>query len=226
MARLLELSMDSLSQQETLGFVGKVKDILSKVYNEESSIIVKNFFEAVGQYLDVQQMNSEKASKEKVSDWDHYADDEWRSLNFQIKAGLLQNHDEDQKAAAEIVNKTFSQYKDPTEMKYTKEYEVLEKLLGELEKIPLNIQKAAKVDANIIGLRRRVDDFRTIYTHQINPAEEEEMGLTKSIRVKLNNAWGYLNSFIELDLIEHRNDANREEVVQKLNAAIRAVKPS
>ena len=226
MARLLELSLDSLNQQDTLGFVGKVKDILLGGYAMNVPVTVKNFLDTVDNYMAIQQVNSVKASKAKISDWDHYADDEWRSLDFQIKSGLCQHHNENQRAAAEIVNKVFSQYKDPTEMRYNKEYEILNKLLADLEKIPLDVQRAARVEENIIGLRRRVDDFRTIYTNEINLEDEEEIGLAKEVRVSLNQAWKRLSSRIEVDLAEQENNAALEDAVQKLNAAIRAVKPA
>ena len=225
MVKLLSLSMDELDQRDMLGFTNRVPGILKEMYPKEVPAVVNRFIASAEGYILMQQQLSGKASKAEISDSDHLADDEWRSLDFQIKAGVCQTHNMDQNVAAQAVKKVFSKYKDPTELKYEKEYAVLEELLGELEKIPVDVLKKAKVDENVIGLRKCVDDFRTIYTNKIKPEAAEETGYAQKAREQIHIWWNAVSAQIAADIFDNQGNSKFEAAIDKLNAAIRTVKP-
>ena len=226
MVKLLDLSMDDLDQRDMLGFANRVPLILKEMYPKEVPAVVNQFIAYAEGYLLMQQDLSGKASKAEISDSDHLADDEWRSLDYQIKAGVCQTHNMEQNVAAQQVRKIFFKYKDPTDLKYEKEYAVLEDLLAELEMIPLDIQKKAKVEENILGLRRCVDDFRTIYTNKIKPEAAKETGFAQKAREQLHIWWDAVSKQIAADIYDNIGNAKFEGAVEKLNAAIRTVKPA
>ena len=225
MVKLLSVSMEELDQRDMLGFTNRVPGILKEIYPKEVPSVVNRFIASAEGYILIQQSLSGKASKAEISDSDHLADDEWRSLDFQIKAGVCQTHNMDQNVAAQAVKKVFSKYKDPTELKYEKEYAVLEELLGELEKIPVDVLKKAKVDENVQGLRKCVDDFRTIYTNKIKPEAAEETGLAQKAREQVHIWWNSVCAQIVADSYDNQGNAKFEAAVEKLNAAIRTIKP-
>ena len=225
MIRLLKLTLDELNQGDTLGFANRIPAILNELYPSNAPDVVKRFNSAAEGYILIQQSLSGKASKAEISDSDHLADDEWRSLDFQIKAGVYQTHNMEQNKAAQIVRQVFSKIKDPTELKYEKEYDALETLLNELEKIPVETLKAAKVDENVLGLRKCVNDFRTLYTNKIKPEAAEEVGLAHDARNALNIWWNAVSAQITADIYDKIDNASFEAAVGKLNAAIRTVKP-
>ena len=222
MIQLLELKLEDLDQRNTLAFAGRIRGILDEAYPDNPPDVIKKFKESVDYYIMAQQQASASTDKKIIANCDSVADDAWRSMDFQLKAGACAHHNETFRNAALEVQKTFNKYKDPTDMRYDKEYEVLDKLLGDLEKLPMDLMKAARVDENLIGLRKAVEDFRTLFTNKINPKEAEEMGLAKEMKKQMVIWWNAVAAQLKADTYT-RQDNVFVGMIEKLNAAIRAV---
>ena len=223
MISLQIMSMDSLSQNDVLAFVGRVKPILAAAYPSQTPDVVTKFYEIAENYMIVLQSQTVKISGAEIEACDHLADDEWRALDFQIKASACQHFNAEQREAALSIQKIFSKYKDPTDMRYIKEYDILDQLLAELEKISVETLKLAKVDMNVIALRKRVEDFRTLYTNKVKPEAEEEMGLARDVRIRLNRWWEAINLEMKADSYEKADDPAFAEAVEKLNMLIDSI---
>ena len=220
MITLHNLYLDVLSQKDVLAFIGGVKPILKAAYPNTVPVVVKNFLDTAETYIAVQQSQAVKITGAEIEDCDHLADDEWRALDYQIKASVCQHFNDEQREAALGIQKVFSKYKDPTDMRYVKEYEILDKLLTELEQFPAQILKSAKVDANVVALRKRVEDFRMLYTNKIKPEAEEELGVARDVRVSLNKWWEAVSAQIYADLFENEKKAVFMDAAEKLNMLI------
>ena len=227
MISLQKLSLDDLSQKDVLTFVGGVKPILDAAYTVVKPVVVAQFLDTAETYIAVQQKQSQdvKITGAEIEECDHLADDEWRALDYQIKASACQHFNPEQREAAIGIQKVFSKYKDPTDMRYVKEYDILDKLLSELEKFPAIILKNAKVDTNVVALRKRVEDFRMLYTNKIKPEAEEELGIARDVRLSLNKWWDAVHAQIYADLFAKQKDTAFIDAIEKLNMLIAHLLP-
>ncbi|GEM_PF-5615644 len=223
MITLHTLFLDVLSQQDVLAFIGGVKPILNAAYPNDLPVVIKQFLSTADSYIAVQQSQAVKITAAEFEACDHLADDEWRSLDYQIKSSACQHFNAEQREAAIAIQKVFSKYKDPTDMRYVKEYEVLDKLLTELEQFPAQTLKNAKVDANVIALRKRVEDFRMLYTNRIKPETEEEIGLARDVRISLNKWWEAVYAQMYADLFANEKNPAFVDAAEKLNMLIESI---
>ena len=214
MKLLQNLDFGHIGQHKAIEFADRIVAIL-EVFDIKTGAAT-NFKAASGNFKAVMGMVSVAGTSEEIAEADNLADDEWRALDLQISASLTQNHNPKQRDAADRVFATFSTIEDPTDLPYKDEYAALDFLLESLDKLPKGILEDAHVKENVEGLRRRVKEFRALYSDKVKTNSEEEITLLRQTRINLDSAWKKLAMFMDAEYTSKSDDASLKECMIKL----------
>ncbi len=163
--------------------------------------------------LDLYESNA-KASVDVINllaEVDHNCDCAWRAMDAQLAASLMHMNNDVASAASEV-NAAIEKYGDPTELEYDDEYTIICKALLTLEASTLaDVLKKAKMDDNVVELRKAYDSF--------NAAQDDglagiKFGAFKNARNTAIKAFNKYIDSIALDT-DNANNAKIIEIVEK-----------
>lgn len=198
-------------------FFAHVENIIKEAYGTQTCDIAINFLEA-SQAFELAYYGCTQETAHDLQTADEAADEAWGALNDQLRASLRHPKPE-KRAAAAAAYMCFAEFDNPTKLNYDEEYEVIQKILDSMHKLPQATLDLAYVSEHLDALQATHDDFLAQMAHRSSNPQPRNNALCKQMR---ENAISAFNQFVEsLNVMERiSTDPHFNEIITNLNALI------
>ncbi len=217
MAAVMSFSIQTLRNEEILGFCNEVEDKIEKFDPVASAQPSKAFHDAIDAYstqLDLDPtLHYNDIGKSKKS-----LDQMITGLHAHLKA--LFNYPEEQVSeAAKSIWTAIDQYGSPSKLTFTEAYSKLGRLTATLEGLEADLLTTTHVEGWVREIRVRFDKFVTLVDKYGSERAAMIPGRTQALRKSLCDTWRPLCNYIN-SLATVSPSAELEELIDTLNSRI------
>ena len=179
--KIKSISFSRFAMNEAFGFLNDVSHQLLDTFSDLPSCAI-SFQSAQKAFDDALKAVDPAFSAADLTAADHDADLAWSGLNAYLKA-MLAHPEDDVREATEKIYNVFSQYDNPTALAYATEYGIMERLVGELKKIPSSILDKANATAWVNALDTKCTNFLQMYSMRVQDKATKVTGAAKNARL-------------------------------------------
>lgn len=197
--KIKAISLSRLAMNEVFGFLNDVSHQLEDTFSAFPDC-ANGFQVAQKAFNDALKTVDPAFSASELAAADHDADMAWSGLNAYLKA-MLAHPETDVHEAAEKIYGVFSQYDNPTALAYATEYGIMERLVGELKKLPADVINKANATAWINALEAKCACFIQMYSMRVQDKAIKVTGATKTARLNAINSYAEMVSTMNALLI-------------------------
>jgi hypothetical protein len=208
MADVMQFNLDTLdSRNKALDFFGRVRSCVMECYDEMPDFL-KHYVDVLSP-LELSVM----VTSDDVEDADDEADNVWRGMSYELKAGALSLKNV-RRDASRLIQGIFDKYGDPTELEYEKEYAILANLLEDLKELDVAVLGNARMKDWVEDLEECCRHFNLMNSIENSITDDEED--QNQAFAEVRQAYGEMMSMIAM---MDKDDA-LNKAIENINALI------
>ncbi len=170
-----------LTNEDAYGFMNEVARQLNDVCKKQPDAC-KEFIDSLSAYNEVLKGDNDLTTSKELNMTDAAADKCWRAFNQYLNA-MLSHPKEDVRNAATVLYDVFSKYENPTNKSFATEYGIMERLIDDLNHVPLDIRLRSGAQCWIEDLDTKCRAFTEMYKFRVQEQSNKVPGGIKTSKL-------------------------------------------
>ena len=214
MGKLLTPKLSHMTNDGLFGFANEIERLIHKHY-EVPPEFMATFVDLVEVMDRAMERTLNNTLSSSIGSVDKSAAKDWRNIGAQLKVSLV-HPEENVRAAAEEVWKIYGAVENPTKLPYDTKFGIYERLLTQLNTVPVELRQTALVHPWIEELRQNIIVATSLFLNRKANEAERVNGVVKTARTNLSHACTELFENINV-ILRLRPSAQLEKFANELS---------